>query len=887
MKKFLVFFALILMICSGYSMIAPKKHAYPSEFKKLIPRIIEDYGKGNMSQLMGRWARDKWQAKLSKKYTRIYEDTLGLKIPVLCGKFSDATSYIIDAPEQLQQQLFDGPWPTMTMREFYIENSYGQLELTGDTYGWIDVSQPESYYVPDSAAIFIRELLDSADNAIDFAQYDNDGDGYVEGLIVVHSNIGAEYGGNHIWSHRWRLSSAGVGAYLTNDVNSNGIQVKVDDYTIQGSKIFGGGLERIGVFCHEFGHVLGLPDLYDTSYNSEGIGDWGLMGGGSWNTPESPSHFCIWSKEALGWLQTTIVEEDREIVSIPGIEDQSIGYKLWYEGNPSPYTSAYGAHLNLGRQYFLIENRQRIGADRYLHSPGLLIWHIDNTVISGNTDVNHKLVDLEEADGFNELDLNLSTGDEGDPFPGSTLNTVFDFNSNPNSTAYNGNDSKVSVTNILSENQEIIANLGVGIIRYQFVQINFTDQNGDMIFEPGETIELWIEIKNNTATTASNVHFDLNSQSDDLVIQNNSLDLGNIVPAASGSNSGNPFSIEIDPSAVEQTVELELKLTMDGGYKKTQLIDFVIGIPEYLLINKDEGKLSISNLRPWLDENRYPYEISATDTITNRPLKYRFKNRKFIAIVGGNNENALADTALQDSLQDWMSFGKSLFVYTPEAAYSLDSSQFAQDFLHIRYHGQSTTVLLKGESGDPLGFNGGYIFLEDDDRQLVDTVNGSIASVKFVGTNCAGIIRYEDQNENKIVFSSVDFRRIKNNSPINQNMIFSDIMNWFGVPSGLKYAKSQILPNDYFLMQNYPNPFNPNTTIRFYLPSGNMDVKLEIFNNLGENVRNIPLTTKNIGWNSVMWDGRNNSGVSVSSGIYYYILKVEDKKIVRKMILLK
>ncbi len=887
MKKFILFSLLIFIFNSGYSIIPPKKDGFPPEFKKLIPRIIGDYGKGNTAELMSRWAEDKLQAKLSNQYIRVYKDTLGLNIPVLCGKFSDATSYILDAPEQLQHQLFDGPWSTITMREFYIENSYGQLELTGDTYGWIDVSQPESYYAPDNAPIFIRELLDSVDNNVNFADYDNDGDGYVEGLIVVHSNIGGEYGGNHIWSHRWRLSSAGVGVYYTNDVNSNGIQVKVDDYTIQGSKTFGGGLEHIGVFCHEFGHVLGLPDLYDTSYNSEGIGDWGLMGGGSWNTPESPSHFCVWSKEALGWLQTTVVEENRDVVFIPAVEDQPVAYKLWYEGNPSPYTSAYGAHLNLGRQYFLIENRQRLGADQNLYAPGLLIWHIDNSVTTGNTNVNHKLVDLEEADGLNELDLNLSTGDEGDPFPGSTQNAIFNFESNPSSMAYNGSDSKVSVTDILQENQEVIANLGVGIIRYEFVQINFTDQNGNMIFEPGENVDLWVGIKNNTSTTASNVHLDLISQSNDLILQGSAINLGNILPGATANNSSNPCIIEIDQSASEYTVKLELNLTMDGGFEKTQIINFVIGIPEFLVIDKDVGKLSVSDFISWLDDNRYFYEISETDTNTNRPLKYRFDDRKFIAIVGGNNPNALADSVLQDSLMEWMSFEKNLFVYAPEAANSLGSSQFAQDLLHIRYQGQSTTILLKGEPGDPVGFNGSFIFLEDGDRQMVDTINGSIASVKFVGTNYAGIIRNEDQNSNKVIYSSVDFRRVKDNSPVNQNTIFSDIMNWFGVPTSLEYSDSHLLPNDYVLMQNFPNPFNPSTTIRFYFPSPNANAKLEIYNNLGESIKNVPLTNKNIGWNDFIWDGKNNFGVPVASGIYYYSLKIQNRKLIKKMILLK
>ena len=78
------------------------------------------------------------------------------------------------------------------------------------------------------------------------------------------------------------MNGSGLGFYTTNDTNALGIQVKVDDYIIQPalSGSTGNKMIEIGIFCHEFGHVLGLPDLYDTDDSSPGIGEWGLMGSG-------------------------------------------------------------------------------------------------------------------------------------------------------------------------------------------------------------------------------------------------------------------------------------------------------------------------------------------------------------------------------------------------------------------------------------------------------------------------------------------------------------------------------------------------------------------------------------------------------------------------------
>ena len=146
-----------------------------------------------------------------------------------------------------------------------------------------------------------------------------------------------------------------------------------------------------------------------------------------------------------------------------------------------------------------------------------MVWHVDNTRMS-NTNDNHRLVDLEEADGLDQIDNSTqNSGDEGDPYPGSTLNTIFDYYSYPGSQAYDGTDSKVEISNITEELNNIIANLRVGLIKYEITHIVMNDDNGNGngVFEPGEQISLWVEIKNNTTSTASNVNVEISCESSD------------------------------------------------------------------------------------------------------------------------------------------------------------------------------------------------------------------------------------------------------------------------------------------------------------------------------------------------------------------------------------
>lgn len=367
-------------------------------------------------------------------------------VPVLVGNYSDKTH--IFSSGQYDSVLF-GANATGSMTDYYDEISYGAFTVTGDVYAGYTAANTQAYYVngnygmdgsyayPANAAGFIKSLLGSADGSINFAQYDNDGpdgipnsgddDGYVDALIVVFPDGDASGGdSDNIWAHRWSLAGGSGTPFTTNDAANGGGMIAIDVYTIQGGEQGNGTVDQIkpiGVFCHEFGHVLGLPDLYDVDGSTRGIGRWGLMGAGSWgasggiSTEHQPVHMCAWSKAYLGWITPTVVT-GTQAVNVPNVENNAVAYKLWDD--------AYQ-----GARYFLFENRTRTGFDIGLPTDGVLIWHCNDEVFHSNADDAYRLVDLEEADGLNQIDNNTSSMDGGDQYPGSSLNTNFNDASNP------------------------------------------------------------------------------------------------------------------------------------------------------------------------------------------------------------------------------------------------------------------------------------------------------------------------------------------------------------------------------------------------------------------------------------------------------------------------
>ncbi len=371
--------------------------------------------------------------------------------------FSDNVSQV--TPVKFDTLIFGDK--TGTVRDYYQEVSYGQIDLVTidlpSSSGWLRAPQTYAYYVdggygtdgtyPHNSRGLCEDLVDAADPIIDFSQYDNNGDGYVDAVMIVHAGRGAEFTGspNDIWSHKWSISPR----------EKDG--VRIYDYTIMPEYWINPGDMTIGVFCHELGHVFGLPDLYDTDGSSNGTGYWSLMSTGSWNGSlgSSPAHIDAWSRSQLGWVTPTNITGNMTNVSIPAVESNPTVFRLWTSGT-------------VGDEYFLVENRQRTGYDAGLPGSGLLIWHIDEAAFGntnewypGHTDDGHYRVALEQADAMYQLEKRLSGGDTGDPYPGATGNLSFSPASLPSSDGYGEASSFVAVTSISSSAATMTANFTV------------------------------------------------------------------------------------------------------------------------------------------------------------------------------------------------------------------------------------------------------------------------------------------------------------------------------------------------------------------------------------------------------------------------------------------
>jgi len=361
---------------------------------------------------------------------------------------------------QMQNNLFGGGASGPgDLDDYYDEISYGALDLDGTVVGCFHLANTHTHYDqgPGSAVTAVAEAVALADPSVNFADFDNDGDTVVDALGVIYAGGGPHDGcetddgppggdGDDLWPHSWD-----TGGTATAD------GVTVNHYIIQSEVTHGVNpptgctqAQTIGLFAHEFGHALGLPDLYDTDGSSHGVGSWSTMASqfrSTVNLADTPPHFDPWSKWHQGWITPTDLTGMDVARNMPQVETTPSVVQLL--SNPGGVDWARGSPGT--GEYFLIENRQYVGFDSQLPGCGLLVWHIEesrsNNTNEGHTTASHRLVDLEEADGLDDLDQNPliggNRGDTGDPYPGSANNTLFADTTYPTSDLYDGSASAV------------------------------------------------------------------------------------------------------------------------------------------------------------------------------------------------------------------------------------------------------------------------------------------------------------------------------------------------------------------------------------------------------------------------------------------------------------
>lgn len=335
---------------------------------------------------------------------------------------------------------------SLSLSNYYDQVSFGQIDIVTVDYpsstGWQRAPETYDYYVgdnygwgsyPGNSQGMVEDLCQLVDPFVDFTDYDNDSDGYVDGVNVIYAGT---FDGTPqtIWPHAWSLPGGGR--------QFDGVTVYT--FSVQNEFENVPGDKPANTICHEFGHVMGLPDLYDYDYDSNGIGDWGLMSFGVHNDGGwSPAHLSAWSRVSLGIVSPVNVTSNGWY-DVPSVEESGVIYRLWTDGGASS-------------QYFLLENRRPIGYDAGLPGCGILIWHVDDTQNSNNhqwypgyTSYGHYRVALEQADGLWQLEQGQNYGDLNDPFPGSPSQNAdrFDFSTVPDSRDYNFQETLVEVSSI-------------------------------------------------------------------------------------------------------------------------------------------------------------------------------------------------------------------------------------------------------------------------------------------------------------------------------------------------------------------------------------------------------------------------------------------------------
>jgi immune inhibitor A len=387
--------------------------------------------------------------------------------------------------DDFQSLLFSGEEGTMS--HYYQEVSYGKFSISGYVADWVRVPNKYIYYCnqdstpntaddygfgdyPNNVFGLIKDAIPLVDPMVDFSIYDENKDGYVDVLTVIHAGTGAEFIADdslrpfYIWSHKCSFSDAheqdpNIPPYL-----ETADQVKINVYTMQPEEFPDNRIITFGVFAHEYGHILGLPDLYDTDYSSYGVGDFCLMGSGSHlGSPfgSKPSHFLAWCKYFLGWIEPIALERDgvREMkkASIPQVETNSTVYRIL----SNPGGTKDWAYSSPGQgEYFLIENRQQVGYDEHLPGSGLLILHIDESKTTNAQD-NHPLVGVMQADGNSSPSLS-NKGEASDLWKEDSFG--FCPFSKPSSRFYNGKPTGATVNNISPSGETMTADLKIGVV---------------------------------------------------------------------------------------------------------------------------------------------------------------------------------------------------------------------------------------------------------------------------------------------------------------------------------------------------------------------------------------------------------------------------------------
>ncbi len=599
------------------------------------------------------------------------------RYPVILMDTSDMPA-LFPASDFTDQIYSDGTYPTGSMRDYYEEISYGAFLLEGEVSGWHRADNPMTYYTNNEYGqgatgreFIVESVMKASQAGMDFSTYDNDGDGEVEGVIIIHSGRDAATTGNRnmFWSHMSRVTPFEV----------NGVTVST--YCINPELEGTTTMAPIGTVCHEFGHVLGLPDLYDTAGSGNPIGNWCLMSSGSYlNSGDGPAHMSVYCRMLLQWVTPTLITAPATGINIPWIQNHANG-ALKIQINDDPL------------EYFLLENRGRqvpgIQFDAFNDrwDTGIVVYHCDdNNRGSNSSTADHwrviilnpdpVLTNLRDAAYCLEDDQTLITPETEPSSDGWYLPSNIWFSNISNS----------------GENMTFDLKLNPTLV-YNSMQLTPLGNN---------QYDLVVNLRN-AAQDANSVQATLTCPSTSVTILDGSASYPNIARNGTGANTAQPFRFQVNPAGPRgEIAAFRLTATAAPDYVSTALeFPVILNPSEVLFIDDDQdNKYRPGAQDPFITEALAAIPGLTFDTWENvdwsGPPEYG--NLALYNIIIWNPYNGyqkVLDDAEEALISQFLDDGGRILINAQEYLYQrfpyqegadvkdIPVGSFARDYLHI------------------------------------------------------------------------------------------------------------------------------------------------------------------------------------------------------------
>ncbi|HEX8136321.1 MAG TPA: M6 family metalloprotease domain-containing protein [Pyrinomonadaceae bacterium] len=340
--------------------------------------------------------------------------------------FQDVTTTITraDVEEMLNGQNYTRNGNFCSAREYFMLVSGGKLDYTNIVVGPVKLSKNQQFYVNNLLVTEAMQLV--VQSGVDLKQFDSRNEGFIDALNFLYA--GQSRYEEELWPHNsfidLRFANMRTYLYLLTGLGNSPADLS------------------IGTFCHENGHLLcRFPDMYDygnrdgDGVQSAGIGAYCLMGAGNHlNNGRTPSPVCGYLRELAGWCDNVVD------LSQPGEK----------EARHADYRTVMKYRTNKINEYFIVENRSKLGLDQHLPASGLAVYHCDtlgsNEFQEGSSSKHYQCA-LLQADGRLDLERNNNRGDGGDLY-GAISGTALSHASNPSSRQWDNADSGLIIANI-------------------------------------------------------------------------------------------------------------------------------------------------------------------------------------------------------------------------------------------------------------------------------------------------------------------------------------------------------------------------------------------------------------------------------------------------------